>query len=114
MAEGYMEVRILAEVVQTLQDARDNLRTAITLTGGIRRPVLLNLTQAVPLEPEVRHHYKGQVMVDSFTALGIQVDNSPLGIIMGNIYLSIARPGIPTRLFTASQDPLPWILGHRK
>ena len=32
---------------------------------------------------------------------------------MGNVYLRIARPGIPTQLFTDEQRAVEWLIKHR-
>ncbi|MCC7442762.1 MAG: hypothetical protein IT285_14095 [Bdellovibrionales bacterium] len=112
LPEGFVHVKILAEVRQTLDDARVNLEQASAATLGVRRPVWLDLSDAEVLDPDVRHYYKGKVLSDAFTALAIQVDGSPFGFLAGNIYLRIARPGIPTRLFTIDEDPLPWLKEH--
>ena len=106
---GVIRVRILPKVKQTLDDARENIARARAVGGGVRRPVWLNLSEAEPLDPEVRHFYKGDLIGEAFCALAIQVDGSPLGFMVGNLYLRITRQIIPTRLFTLAEDPLPWL-----
>ena len=49
---------------------------------------------------DARHHYSGQALVDSFSAIARLVERQPFGRMMGNIYLRIARHGIPAQLFT--------------
>ena len=76
---------------------RDTKTAVIQLSGDVRT--------AQPLDAEARHHYSGQTLVDGFQALALLVDSSPFGRMMGNLYLRIARPGIPTQLFMNDE---PW------
>ena len=70
---------------------------------------LVDISRCLPLEPEVRHFYSGEILVESFLALALQIEASPLGAMMGNVYLRVARPGIPTRLFTRDGEALAWL-----
>jgi len=113
VVDGTVIVRIRADVTQSLDDARENLSAALDATAGRRMPLLIDIQSARPLEAEVRHHYSGQQLVDGFAALGLLVDASPLGRMIGNVYLRIARPGIPTRLFVDEASALDWLSGYR-
>lgn len=97
---GVVEVRIKEGAHQSLDDARENLAAALAARGGRRRPLLIDIRGAQPLEPPVRHYYSGQVLIDGFSAIGLLVEASPVGVMMGNLYFRVARPGIPAHLFT--------------
>ena len=111
-ADGVITVSIQPSVKQTLDNARENLAAALATRDGQRRPLLIDVRGGQPLDAEVRHYYSGQVLVDGFTALGLLVDASPLGLMMGNVYFRVARPGIPTRLFTSADDANRWLREH--
>ena len=111
---GTVCVRIRAGAHQSLGDARENLAAALAACCGRRRPLLIDISGAQPLDAEVRHFYSGQVLVDGFSALALVVELSPLGSMMGNLYLRIARPGIPTRLFTDVEQASPWLDGYHE
>jgi hypothetical protein len=104
-------VTIHPDPLQSMEDARANLAASIEMCGGVRRPLLVDITHARPLDPEVRHLYTGELLVASFTGLALLVEATPLGYVMGNIYLRIARPGIPTRLFAERSEALAWLKG---
>src|SRR5438094_93234 len=78
---------------QSLEDARDNLAASIAATAGKKRPLLVDISRCEPLEPPVRHYYTGKLLIDSFSALGLLIEISPFGRMMGNVYLRVARPG---------------------
>jgi hypothetical protein len=107
--DGCVIVRVKAGVVQALDDARSNLAAAIAQAGGTRRPILIDIQRATPLDAEVRRYYSGTVLVDSFTALALLVNANPLGRMIGNIYLRVANTVIPTRLFTDESSARRWL-----
>ena len=81
--------------------------------GAERRPLLIDIRTAQPLDADARHHYSGQTLVERFSALALLVEGSPFGRMMGNVYLRIARPGIPTQLFSDEARAVEWLNAHR-
>jgi hypothetical protein len=110
--DGVLTVRIRPGAYQSLADAKENLAAALAERSGQRRPLLIDIRGGKPLDAEARHYYSGQVLIDGFVALGLLVDASPLGTMMGNVYFRVARPGIPTRLFTAEDRAHDWLRSH--
>src|SRR5262245_20648575 len=111
--DGLVIVRIRDGAYQSLNDAKANLATALAATAGRRRPLLVDIRTAQPLDAEARHLYSGQTLVDGFVTLALLVDSSTFGRMMGNVYLRIARPGIPTQLFTDEPRAVEWLMQHR-
>jgi hypothetical protein len=99
----------IGDGAQTVDDARENLAACVQLAGPDRKPLLVDMRAARPLLPEVRHQYMGKRLDTSFSALGLLVRGNPLGLTMGNVYLRIARPGIPTRIFAQEPKALAWL-----
>jgi hypothetical protein len=110
--DGVLVVRIRERAQQRPKDARENLDTALSEGRGRRRPLLVDITGSEPLDAETRHLYSGQTLVTGFTALALLVEASPLGIMMGNVYFRVARPGIPTHLFTDEARAVEWLKGY--
>jgi len=102
-------VRILPDIPQSLEDARSNLEACICAAGNRRCRLLIDIRKAALITAEVRHYYSGENLTEWFSALGLLVDASPLGRVMGNLYIRIARPGIPTRLFTDEEVAMSWL-----
>jgi len=111
--DGLVIVKIRDNAYQSIEDAKANLATAISAIAGRRRPLLIDIRTAQPLDADARHHYSGQTLVDGFSALALLVESSPFGRMMGNVYLRVARPGVPTRLFTEERRALEWLINHR-
>ncbi len=110
--DGLLVVRINDGAYQSLTDAKENLAIAVSETHGQRRPLLIDIRSARPLDADARHHYSGQTLVESFSALALLVEASPFGRMMGNVYLRIARPGIPTQLFAQEAQALKWLTNY--
>src|SRR4029079_1011635 len=110
--DGLLVVRIRPGVRQTLEDARANMaacKAEESSTGRRLPPLLLDISQAVPLEPGVRHFYRSPSVHEVCSALALVVELSPLGRMMGNVYLRVATLGVPTRLFHREDRALAWL-----
>jgi len=111
---GVVTARINQGAKQSLADAMENLGACIDAARGVRRPLLVDISGSQPLDAEVRHFYTGELLVHSFSALALLVEASPLGRTMGNIYLRVARTGIPMKLFTDEPAAFSWLQGQRR
>jgi hypothetical protein len=111
---GIVMVRVKKDVLQSLDDATKNLTATIQETGGQRRPLLIDIRAAFPLEDDVRRKYSGQIVVDHFSALGLVVDDGPFGRMMGNLYFRVAELGIEARIFAGEGEAIVWLLEYRE
>lgn len=107
-------VRVNQRATQSLQDARQNIEASVDLARNKKTALMVDIRFCQPLEAEVRHFYSGADLFQSFTAFGLLVDASPLGIMMGNIYFKVARLSVPSKLFTDETDCVNWLLGKTK
>jgi hypothetical protein len=110
--DGVVLVRIRSGARQSVTDAIENLAHAVTATGGQRRPLLIDIRGAQPLAADVRREYSGSTVAQTFSALALLVDASPLGRMMGNVYLKVARLAMPTQLFIDEGLALEWLERH--
>ena len=112
--DGLVVVRIRDGARQTISDARSNLAAALSATAGQRRPLLVDIRGAQPLDAAVRHHYSGSVLAAGFLAIALLVESSPLGRMMGNLYLRLVSAGIPMQLFVDETRAVEWLIAHRR
>ena len=112
--DGVVVVRVLDGAVQSLADAKANIAAARSATAGTRRPLMVDIRRAQPLDAAVRHQYSGPTFGEGFLALAILVESSPFGRMMGNIYLRVAHTGIPTQLFVDETRAMKWLIGYRR
>jgi len=73
---GLLIVRINDGAFQTLDDAKENLAVAVSETRGARRPLLIDIRTAQPLDADARHHYSGATLVQRFSALALLIESS--------------------------------------
>jgi hypothetical protein len=112
--DGIVIARVHPGARQTVTQARENLRAAIAAREGVRRPILVDISGCEPLRPEVRKCYTGPRLSSSFTAIALVVEPTSFGLMIGNIYLQIASPGIPARLFPRERDAIAWLHGRAR
>lgn len=120
-SSGCVIVRVLG-IEQTVTDARENVAVAIEVAGGLQRcPLLVDITRTAPLVSEVRHYYVGGALTNNFTALGLLVEPSPMGRMMGNVFLRMieaadsSRAGVaPTQLFEVEDSAIEWLTSGRQ
>jgi hypothetical protein len=110
---GIVLVRIKRDATQSIDDASQNLAAAVQATDGQRRPLLLDIRTAIPLEDDVRRCYAGPMVAEHFTALGMLVDAGPFGRMMANAYLQIAQLGIATQIFATEGEAVAWLMRYR-
>jgi len=108
-ADGIVCARIYPGAQQTVANARENLGSAIALREGVRRPILVDISGCEPLEPRVRRCYTGKNISTSFTAIANLIEGTSFGRMIANIYLQIASPGIPAKLFHDHAEALTWL-----
>jgi len=109
---GIVVVRVKSGMKQVIGDAVENLSASAEASNGKRVPLLVDIREAAPLDAEIRHYYTGKRLDASFSALAILVVIGAFGKMMGNVYLRVAKPGIPARLFTSEEEALRWLEGH--
>lgn len=108
-SDGLVVVAVHHDAVQSLEDAKANLAAAIDVTAGHRRPLLVDIRGTQPLDAAARHHYSGQMVAEHFSALALLVESTPLGRMMGNVYLRVAHLDIPTQLFADESEASKWL-----
>src|SRR5262245_34338047 len=105
---GCIIVRVLPGIAQTVDHARENLAACVELSGGPNGcPLLVNITNAGPLDSSVRHYYAG-VIPENFPTFALVAEASPLGNMMGGVFSRMIKGvnplgkngAIPARMFT--------------
>ncbi len=107
--DGVVEVRISIGAKQALADAQENLTAAIRVGTGARRGFLVDIRLSEMLEPDARHYYATQPLDNHFTKLALLLEANPLGVMMGNVYMKMARHSVPIKLFTDEAEALKWL-----
>lgn len=108
--DGIVRVNVKPNAQISLQDAQISIRAIRELCGGKCTPVLVDMRGLAGIDREARLYFAGEetAKVESAAALIIE---SPLSKAIGNFFLGLNKPIIPTRLFTGEAEALAWLKG---
>lgn len=93
-----------------LADAQDVIRAVTTVSGGVRRPVLVDLRELRSMTRECRKYFAGPETAAAEAAAALLVV-SPVGRAVGNFFMGLNKPLVPTRLFTSEPEAMVWLSG---
>ena len=93
-----------------LTDAKDVIRAVGSLCGGVRRPVLVDLRELRSMSRDCRKYFAGPETAATEAAAALLVV-SPIARAIGNFFMGLNKPLLPTRLFTSEDDALTWLRG---
>jgi hypothetical protein len=107
-ADGVIVQRVLGTATQTLADARKNTAAFAALTAGGKHPLVVDMRTNFALEPGVREHYASPEAVAWCSAIALLI-RSTAGRVIGNFFLALQSPSVPTRLFADEAEALTWV-----
>jgi hypothetical protein len=108
--DGIVRVKVKPNIQIALQDAQACVRAVSEVCGGKRRPALVDMRGLTAMDRDARQYFAGEetAKVESAAALVIA---SPLSRAIGNFFMGLNKPLIPTRLFTSEAEALAWLKG---
>lgn len=101
--DGIARVVHVPDVDLTLADAQETMAAYSRATGGNRCPLFVDTRRMRSMSRESRHYYA--------SAVALLVD-TPVSRVLGNFYLGLSNPYLPTRVFTNETD-VAWLQGYR-
>ena len=105
--DGIVQVVLTSRATMVLEDVIAALEAMAQLTGGRRSPLLMDLHDVSPQDRSVRMEFARRG--DLVSAVALIVD-TPLSRVMGNLFINVSRPPMPTRLFDNEASALAWLL----
>jgi hypothetical protein len=108
--DGIVHVKWSPQAKIGIEEARQLIRAISALSGGTARPIFVDMSEITAIDREARLYFAGEetAMVESAAALLI---GSPLTRAIGNFFMGLNKPLIPTRLFTSEAEALAWLKG---
>ncbi|MHB1312376.1 MAG: DUF7793 family protein [Gemmatimonadaceae bacterium] len=95
----------------TLEDAKATMVAYEKIREGQRRPLLVDTRTMKFLAREARQYYAGDEAARVASAAAIIV-GTPVSRVLGNFYLGLSNPHLPSRLFTSDDEALEWLKGY--
>lgn len=106
---GFILSRVapLAEI--DLEHARENSQTVREISGDQVYPILVDIRKIRSISKEARDHFAMRDRKPGVIAIAMLV-SSPLSRIIGNFFLGLNQPAVPTRMFTDRDMAERWIV----
>lgn len=95
----------------TLAEAKKVVRSMGILGHGTRRPVLVDFRGMKSMDRDARAYFAGPATAAVVSATAILVDSS-LEKALGNAFMGMNKPLVPTRLFTSEAQAMAWLKTH--
>lgn len=106
--EGIIHVDVKPGTSLLLADAEEAIRALAQLCGGTRRPVLVDMSKTHGIDRAARNYFAGAETAKHESAAALIV-KSPLTRALGNFFLGLNKPLMPTRLFSDENEALAWL-----
>jgi len=97
----------------TLEDAKETMAAYLKIYEGKRRPLFIDTKTMKSLAREARHYYAGEEAAKFASAAAIIV-GTPVSKVLGNFYLGLSNPHLPSQLFSSEDEALAWLKGYRE
>jgi hypothetical protein len=95
----------------TLEDAQETMAAYLKLNQGKRRPLFVDTKSMKSIDREARKYFAGEEAAKVACAVALIID-SPVSRVLGNFYLGVSHPQLPTRLFSSEAEALEWLKGY--
>jgi hypothetical protein len=91
----------------TLADATELIAALRKASGGVRRPLVMDISESKSVTREARAYLAGEEMAATALAIGLVV-GSPLARALGSFWLTFNRPKFAVRLFSSVEEAEKW------
>jgi hypothetical protein len=106
--DGILHVQALPGSTQTKADAMETLAANWEISEGRSHPALVDLRGVKSVDREARHYYAQMSTRERVTAVAAIV-GSPLSRVIGQFFIGLNRPPVPTRVFTSEKEAIAWL-----
>lgn len=107
--DGFLRGECFEGAERSLADAEEQLREQKAHFGAERRPFLMDISRVRTLARDARNYFaNSEESMSPFSHVALVV-GSPLSRAVGNFFIGLNKPRMPTRLFTSIDDALAWI-----
>lgn len=106
--DDIVRAKVKDHMIVTLEYAREMTETLLKISPDGSRPVLINLGRMKYITKEAREHFKGEKRKPSACAVAL-IAGTSLSVLIGNFYLGLNKPHVPTKLFTDEKSAVRWL-----
>jgi hypothetical protein len=80
----------------------------LKISKGKKLPLLVDSRNIKSMEREARVYYAGEEGRKSVSACALLI-GSPVSRVIGNFFMGLNKPLVPTRLFTSETEAIEWL-----
>lgn len=106
--DGIIRVTMFGGFVQTRDQALENMALVREMVGARRVIVLVDIREEARADKAALDIYADPKQNPTAVSVAVLLD-SPMSMVMGNFFMRINRPQIPTRLFTREREAVAWL-----
>lgn len=106
--DGICYTTVKPGVVVDVEDAKENTLVVRSLSGDNIFPILVDLRLINHITKEARDHFSMRERKPGVNAIAMLV-KSPVSKIIGNFFLGLNKPTVPTQLFNTEARALKWL-----
>jgi hypothetical protein len=107
-SEGIAISRVKKGAVIGVAEAKENTQAIISFNGGAPCPLLVDARQINSISKEARDHFSMRDRKGYVNSIAILI-SSPVSRIIGNFFMGLNKPTVPTRLFTDEGAAMSWL-----
>ena len=107
--DGIVRAVMFPDIEETLDTAKENIEAGVRISGGTKRPLLLDMSNIKSMNKEARDYYaRGDEREGCESAVALLV-RSALSRMIGNFFMGLNKTNLPTRLFTDEDSAMAWL-----
>ena len=95
----------------TLEDVKETMAAYLKIYQEKKRPLLVDTKLMRSFAREARQYYASDEAAKVASAAAIIV-GTPVSRVLGNFYIGISNPHLPSRLFSSESEALEWLKGY--
>ena len=108
MKDQIIRIKVDQKSEYTLDNARAVVSIVDRLREGLRLPLLVDFSDVHFLSRPVRKYYSSEEVSQKVSSLAI-ISSSTIGKVIGNFFVGINRPLVPTRFMTNEEEAIAWL-----
>lgn len=107
-SDGIARTRVKPNIDIVLEHAMENTKIVTSFYVDKKFPILIDARGIKSMSYEARHHFSAHGRDTKTNAFGIVI-GSTISRVLGNFYLGINKPAVPTKLFDNEHDAISWL-----
>jgi hypothetical protein len=108
LSNGIVFMEYKPRLVMNVEIAKQMVVDRLKVSNGISRPIFLDGRNFVSMDRATMKYYKTKEVVQCVTAAAFLTGNA-LTSLAGNIFLTLEKPLVPTKLFSDEKKALEWL-----